>query len=126
MGDRCGILEYLHSFREAKFLQGYFKTLWMSTKNIKTLLGGSSAYYSGGYEFDSLEKPTFYSRITKFVLRSSGDLSFVILVEDSDTGGPSTITVRTSEDFRQYLSEEHPPFTVWYRSILSVSVPWLG
>ena len=84
----------------------------MSTKNIKTLLGGSSAYYSGGYEFDSLEKPTFYSRITKFVLRSSGDLSFVILVEDSDTGGPSTITVRTSEDFRQYLSEEHPPFTV--------------
>lgn len=72
----------------------------------------TAAYYSGGYEFDSLEKPTFYSLITKFLLRSSGDLSFVILVENSDTGGPSTVTVRTSEDFRQYPSKEHPPFTV--------------
>ena len=32
--------------------------------------------------------------ITKFVFRSSGDLNFVILVEDSDTGGPSSIIVR--------------------------------
>ena len=32
--------------------------------------------------------------ITKFVFRSSGDLNFVILVEDSDTGVPSSIIVR--------------------------------
>ena len=34
------------------------------------------------------------SLITKFVFRSSGDLNFVILVEDSDTGVPSSIIVR--------------------------------
>ena len=32
--------------------------------------------------------------ITKFVFRSSGDLNFVILVEDSDTGVPSSVIVR--------------------------------
>ena len=32
--------------------------------------------------------------IKKFVFRSSGDLNFVILVEDSDTGVPSSIIVR--------------------------------
>ena len=44
--------------------------------------------------FFQLFKPVFDSRITKFVFRSSGDLNFVILVEDSNTGGPSSITVR--------------------------------
>ena len=28
-GDKCGIWEHLHSFREVKCLQGYFKPLWM-------------------------------------------------------------------------------------------------
>ena len=32
--------------------------------------------------------------ITKFVFRSSGDLNFVILVQDSDTGVPSSVIVR--------------------------------
>ena len=32
--------------------------------------------------FDGREKPIFDSRITKFVFRSSGDLYFVMLVED--------------------------------------------
>ena len=32
--------------------------------------------------------------ITKFVFRSSGDLNFVILVEDSDTGVPSSVIIR--------------------------------
>ena len=48
----------------------------------------AAAYYSGGYQFDAREKPIFDSRITKFMFRSSCDLNFVILVEDSDTGGP--------------------------------------
>ena len=54
----------------------------------------AAAYYSGGYQFDAREKPIFDSRITKFMFRSSCDLNFVILVEDSDTGGPSSMTVR--------------------------------
>ena len=29
LGDGCGILESLHSFREVKCLQGYSKILWM-------------------------------------------------------------------------------------------------
>ena len=54
----------------------------------------AEAYYSGGYQFDAREKPIFDFRITKFVFRSSDDLNFVILVEDSNTGDPSSITVR--------------------------------
>ena len=57
-------------------------------------MGIAEAYYPGGYQFDAREKSIFDSRITKFVFRSSGDLNFVILVEDSDTGVPSSITVR--------------------------------
>ena len=52
------------------------------------------AYYSGGYQFDAREKPILDCRITKFVFGRSSDLNFVILVEDSDTGGPSSITIR--------------------------------
>ena len=44
-------------------------------------------YYSGGYQFDAREKPIFDSRITKCVFRSSGDLNFVVVVEDCDIGG---------------------------------------
>ena len=54
----------------------------------------ASVYCSGGYQFDAPEKPIFDSRITKFIFRSSGDLNFMILVEDCDTGGPSSMTVR--------------------------------
>ena len=36
----------------------------------------------------------FNSRFKKLVLGTSGSIKFVILVEDSDTGRPSLITVR--------------------------------
>ena len=42
----------------------------------------AAVYYSGGYLFDGHEKPVFDSRITKFIFKSSGDLNFVMLVED--------------------------------------------
>ena len=54
----------------------------------------AAAYCSGGYQFDAREKPIFDSRITKFIFRSSGDLNFMILVEDCDTDGPSSMTVK--------------------------------
>ena len=54
----------------------------------------AAAYCSGGYQFGAREKPIFDSRITKFISRSSGGLYFMILVEDCDTGGPSSMTVR--------------------------------
>ena len=45
-------------------------------------------------QFDFLGWSTFNSRFTNFVLGTSGGIKFVILVEDSDTSGPSLITVR--------------------------------
>ena len=48
----------------------------------------------GSFQFDSPGRSAFNSRFTKFVLGTSGAIKFVILVEDSDTGGPSLITVR--------------------------------
>ena len=53
----------------------------------------AAAYHSAGYEFEANQKPIFNSHITKFIFRSSGDLNFVTLVEDSDIGGPSSVTV---------------------------------
>ena len=52
----------------------------------------ATAYYSGGCQFNTREKPN--SHIMKFVFRTSGDLNFVILVENSSTGGPNSISVR--------------------------------
>ena len=37
---------------------------------------------------------TFQIRFTKFVLETSGGIKLVILIEDSDTSGPSIMTVR--------------------------------
>ena len=54
----------------------------------------SAGYQPGATQFVSRERSVFDSRFTKFVLRSSGDIKFVILFEDSDTGGLSSITVR--------------------------------
>ena len=54
----------------------------------------TEAYYSGGYKFNAREKPIFDSPVTKYVFRISGDLNFVILVEDSDTSSPNSVTVR--------------------------------
>ena len=45
-------------------------------------------------QFDFLGWSAFNSRFTNFVLGTSGGIKFVILVEDSDTSGPSLITVR--------------------------------
>ena len=49
----------------------------------------AKAYYSGGYHFNACEEPIFDSCITKLIFRRSDDINFVILVEDSNTGGPS-------------------------------------
>ena len=54
----------------------------------------AAAYYSEGCKLDARGKPIFDSCITKFMLRSSGDLICVILVDDSNVGGPSSMTVR--------------------------------
>ena len=54
----------------------------------------TEAYYSGGYKFDARQKPIFDSRVTKYAFITSGDLNFVILVEDSDTSSPNSITAR--------------------------------
>ena len=59
----------------------------------------AEVYYSGGYQFDAREKSILDFRITKCVFKRSGHLNFVILVEDSDTGGPSSITVRMEYRF---------------------------
>ena len=59
----------------------------------------TAAYKSGVSQVDSSKWSVFNSRIMKFVLGSSGGIKFVILVEDSDTRGPSSITVRKEHLF---------------------------
>ena len=46
------------------------------------------------FQFDSPGGIAFKSRFTKFELETSGGIKLVILIEDSDTGGPSIMTVR--------------------------------
>ena len=59
----------------------------------------AAAYCSGGYQFDARGKPIFGSRITKLIFRSIGYLNFPILVEDCDTGGLNSMTVRMEHLF---------------------------
>ena len=50
-------------------------------------------------QFVSRGRPAFNSRFAKFVSRSSGSIKFVILFQDSDIGGSSSITARVEYSF---------------------------
>ena len=50
-------------------------------------------FHSGRCQFQTYGYPIFDSRFMKFVLRITEFIKLEILVEDSDTGGPSSITV---------------------------------
>ena len=54
----------------------------------------TAVYKLGVAQLDSLGWSAFDSRFTKFVLGTSGGIKFVILVEDSDTGGLNSINPR--------------------------------
>ena len=49
---------------------------------------------SGEPQIEFYRWPIFYSCFIKFVFRISGGITFEVLVEDSGTGGPSSIAVR--------------------------------
>ena len=92
----------MRSSWELKCLQGFSKTLWMGIYNIETLQlkrRSSIVVVTAGFQEDlalfvSPRWSVFDSQFTKFMLGSSWGITFVILVEDFDTGGPSLITVR--------------------------------
>ena len=54
----------------------------------------SAGFHSKVSQFVFRGRPLFDSRFTKFVLRSSGSIKFVMLFQNSDTGGSSSITTR--------------------------------
>ena len=51
----------------------------------------TAGYQSRVTQLGSRGRLVFNSRFTKLALGSSGEIQFVILVKDSDTGGPSSI-----------------------------------
>ena len=67
----------------------------------------SALYHAGGSQLNSCWQPIFDSRFTKFEFRSSGAWNFVVLVEDSDIRGPSSITIRMEYvfDFQTWCCE---------------------
>ena len=59
----------------------------------------AAGYQSGESQVGSRGWSVFNSRFAKFVLGSIGSITFVILVDDSETGGPSSVTVRMEYSF---------------------------
>ena len=70
-----------------------YKILKLANISVEnSLVVVNVSYCSGVFQFNSRGWPALYSRYTTFVLRSSGDTKFVLLVEDSDIAGLSSIT----------------------------------
>ena len=98
----CGIWEHLCSFWEMNLsrvvlrLYGYVYKIWRLT-NIKvefSVVVVGVDFRSWITQFVSGGRPLFDSRFTKFVLRSSGSIKFVMLFQDSNTDGSSSVTTR--------------------------------
>ena len=98
----CGIWEHLRSFWEMNLsrvvlrLYGYVYKIWRLT-NIKvefSVVVVGVDFRSWITQFVSGGRPLFDSRFTKFVLRSSGSIKFVMLFQDSNTDGSSSVTTR--------------------------------
>ena len=87
----------MNLFRVVLRLYRYvFKILRLiNVKVAYSLVVVSAGFHSRVFQFVSRGRPVFDSHIRKFVLRSSGSIKFVMLFQDSDTGGSSSITTRT-------------------------------
>ena len=88
--------ENLRKFWGTKCLQGcskiygqVFKTFRLSLDELRSCNGCSYGLPGRGDQFDSPWWLVFTSRFTTFALRSSGNIKYVILIEDSNTGSPS-------------------------------------
>ena len=80
--------------RSSKILWVVYKILRVSNLTIEDgVVIVTAGYHPGASQFDSRGWSVFNSRFTKFVLGNSGGIIFVILAGDSNTGGPSLITV---------------------------------
>ena len=100
--DGCGIWKYLRSFwimnlaRVFLILCGcVYKMLRLMMVIVEfSIVVVSADYYSWVTQFVSHESPFFDSPFTRFVLRTSGNVKFMMLFQDSDTGGWSSIITR--------------------------------
>ena len=102
LGDGCGIWEHLRSsgkWNVSRVIPRLYRNVYKIIRLTKSIAADSEAvvtavFQLGMSQFVSPGWLAFNSRFTKFVLGTSGGTKFVILVEESDTGGPSLITVR--------------------------------
>ena len=110
------IWEHLHSFSKVKYTQSYPKTLWMRIKNfdippivswtvgsqsvVLPISGFSISSYNCAFPVKGTPVQTLWVASFGFPLyeicvqNKNRGIKFEILVEDSDTGSPSSITVR--------------------------------
>ena len=102
LGDGCGIWEHLLSsgkWNVSKVVPRLYRSAYKiirltKSKAIYSEVVVPAVLHLGVTQFYSPGWSAFNSRFTKFVLGKCGGIKFVILVEDSDTGGASLITVR--------------------------------
>ena len=88
LSDGCGVSKNLQSFRDGWMDGWVYKTFRLSPIVVEhTLVVMTAGSQSRRSQIESYWQPIFDSRFIKFVFRIRD------LVEDSDTGGPSSITV---------------------------------
>ena len=106
-GDGCGVWEHFHRFKEMKSLQSFLKLYGLVYETLK-LLRLTGEHNMVVLIVDQCQKspgliPMVYQFsflvFLKFLFRISGGLKMLrfqlrILVEDSATGAPNSITVR--------------------------------
>ena len=94
--NTCAVSGEMNLSRVALRLYGYVYKIWRLT-NIKvefSVVVVGVDFRSWITQFVSGGRPLFDSRFTKFVLRSSGSIKFVMLFQDSNTDGSSSVTTR--------------------------------
>ena len=100
--DGCEIWEHLRSFWEMNLfrvvLRLYgcvYKILRLTKVKVAySVVVVSVDYHSRIFQLVPRRRAVFDTRFTKLVLRSNGSIKFVMLFQDSDTGGLSSITTR--------------------------------
>ena len=100
--DRSRIWQHLHIFWETNLSRVVLRLYGCVYKVFRlnnVTVACSEVVVSAGFhfrvsQFVSRERLVFNSRFTKFVLRRSGSIKFVMLFQDSDTGVSSSITTR--------------------------------
>ena len=94
--NTCSVSGKWNVSRVALSLYGWvYKILRLANfATVDSIVVVTAVCHSGVSHFESCWWLVSNSRFTKFLLGSSRVIKFVILLEDSDTGGPSSVIVR--------------------------------